>query len=145
MKPFWRTLKEDQECKLRVIRKEKAFYRFIEKTLPVELQDIVTYSFSDMGEMCIRVFLYFDKDITADQLQPLFSMGAYLKKKRWEFSKFFRQEDGLFAYRIQKKIGMNDYIMFFENAPDVDGCVLKKKTIEKEVFYSDCGELEKTF
>ena len=33
----------------------------------------------------------------------------------------------------------------FENAPDVDGCEIKKKTVTSEVYYSDCGELEKSF
>jgi hypothetical protein len=141
----WSEIDVRHNLMLKTIRREKALYRFIDKAIPKELRELVTYYFDNIGDTVIRVFLEFNEGVTAEQIQPIFPFGAKLKQDGWKFSKFFRQDAGTFAYRIAKSIRGIDYNIFFEDAPDVDGCVIKKKTEVVEKYYSDCGELEKTF
>ncbi len=130
---------------LKVIRKEKAFYNYLEKTIPDELKDVFNYSFSSFGTSYIRCFLYFKKEMTISQMQEFFTFGKNMKKNKWSFEKFFREEEGKFTYKMEKKYKESRYLIFFEDAPNIDGCEIKKKTVEKEVYYSDCSELTKVF
>jgi len=146
LSPQYQTIYHDHEDKLKIMRKERRFFNFLERNIPDELKEIVKYSMSDVGRSCIRCFFYFTKELSTDEVQIFLTFASKMTKSRFKLRKFFREEEGTFAYslsRIYKPY--DDYLIFFEKAPNVDGCEIKKKTVLKEVFYSDCGELQKEF
>ena len=68
-----------------------------------------------------------------------------MKKKGWEIEKFWREKDGYFSYRIQKNCRGNiwlDYIIFFEETANIDGCVITKKRKMQTIYVTDC-EMER--
>jgi hypothetical protein len=147
--PYYESLEKQHSDAVQIMRKEKAFFNFLENELPANLRKCFTYTVSSMAITCIRIFLYFEKETTATDMQNFISFGKYMKEKKFSFSKFFREDEGKFSYRISKEyksLGLpTTYLLLFEEAPNIDGCEVKKKTIKKEVFYSDCSEKEKVF
>jgi hypothetical protein len=131
----WRDLDADIKSKNLEFRRLKA----LEKWLLINVPYYITgkYSFSAMGDSCIRVFIGLEQkeESTINLLKWL----PILKKERWTIEKFWRKESGYFSYRIQReyKPGI-DYIIFFEATANIDGCVITKKRKMQTIFTTDC-------
>ena len=117
------------------------FRRFhaLEKWLEENIPDYIEgkYSFSAIGETCIRVFI----DLNKDETWTL-NMSKWLpelKKKKWKIEKFWRKESGYFSYRADRHFGSAiTYILLFEETANIDGCVIKEKRVMQKIFLTDC-------
>lgn len=141
LKAFFRDLAEVEKAFYRTIRKLKAMQKWLEINIPFNIRG--TYSFSpDLGETCPRCFINLNKD--EDSTITLMKWIPELKKGRFTVEKFWRKENGYFSYQVSKKIGTYktgmpvDYIFFFEEGANIDGCVITKKRKMQEVFVTDC-------
>jgi hypothetical protein len=145
--PYFKTLQKEQEEKIIEMRKERYLLKYLERIIPDEAKVFFRYSLSSLGQNCTRCFLYFSKDTKQEDMQIILPFFKKMKTERWKIDKFFREESGTFSYKMQRdyKSGYitSNFIVFYEDAPNIDGCEIKKKTVKKEVYYSDCGELEK--
>jgi len=137
---FFRDIEEDKKAYSKIIRKLKAMERWLELNLPNNING--TYSFSsDLGDSCPRCFIRLNKD--EDSTINLLKWLPQLKKNKFKIEKFWREEDGYFAYRISREYkDFTNYIFFFEESANIDGCVIKEKKITKKVFVTDC-EMER--
>jgi hypothetical protein len=133
----WRDLDADIKSKDLEFRRLKALEKWLIENVP----DYITgkYSFSAIGDTCIRVFI----DVGEDEKATinLLKWLPVLKKKKWKIEKFWRKESGYFSYRAQrdypKGCGIN-YIIFFEATANIDGCVITKKRKMQTFFTTDC-------
>lgn len=139
LKPFFRDLNEDMKSYLRTMRKLKAFQKWLELNIPDNI--LGTYSFShDFGEGCPRCFIYLNKDDENSTIN-LVKWLPNLKKQRWNIEKFWRKNEGYFAYRVQRNYGKYDsvnYTLFFEQTANIDGCVITKKREMQTVYHTTC-------
>ena len=136
LKAFFRDLSEDEKAYHRTMRKLKAFEKWLIENIPFNIKG--TYSFSpDLGEGCPRLFIYLNKD--EDSTVTLVKWLPELKRKRFEIEKFWRKDDGYFAYRAQRNYpnGVN-YIIIIEETANIDGCVIVEKEEMRKVYATDC-------
>ena len=139
LKPFLYDLNTLQEHQKRIYRRSKAFEKWILSNFPGNVKG--QYSFGDIGESCIRVFIYLDKD--EENTINLLKWFPSLKGKMWKIEKFWREDDGYFAYRIEREYKWSTrYIIFIEKAANIDGCKIKKKRKIQTIYVTDC-ELER--
>lgn len=135
LKPFFRDLDADIKEQQITNRKEKAFEKWFERNMVTGITG--TYSFSAIGSSCIRIFLYLDKNerSTINILKWL----SVLKKQGWEVEKFWRKEQGYFAYRAERKYkNQNNYMILVEETANIDGCVITKKRKMQTVYETNC-------
>ena len=134
---WFRDLDADIKSKELEFRRLKALEKWLIENIP----DYITgkYSFSAMGDSCIRCFIYLSKD--EDATLNLLKWLPLLKKQGWHIEKFWRKESGYFSYRVEKKF-KNDsclsYILFFEETANIDGCVITQKRKMQMVYVTDC-------
>jgi len=141
MEPTYQSIFDMHKSDRKRMRYEVAMYNHIVRVMPTELGTVFSYCMDSIGDICIRMILYFDDKTTTDQMQLFFGWAAKMKKQKWEFEKFFREDSGTFSYKFTRK----RFIILCEKAPNIDGCEIKKKEVLKEIYYSDCGELNKKF
>jgi hypothetical protein len=133
--PYFQTLSQTESEQKIIMRKSRALEKWMLRNFPNNIKG--KYSFDPLGTTCIRCFIHLNKtDI--DSTVNVCKWLPKLKKSRWEIEKFWREDDGYFSYRISRKYGYNDYILFFENTANIDGCVITTKEITKTVFVTDC-------
>ena len=137
LKPYWRDLEAEIKSKNLEFRRLKALQNWLEKNIPDNIYG--KYSFDAMGAEYIRVFIYLDKGenntINAIKWLPA------LKKRGWIIEKFWREQSGYFAYRVQKNFKWNsylNYIIFFEETANIDCCVITKKRKMQTIYVTDC-------
>jgi hypothetical protein len=96
------------------------------------------YYLDDIGTSCIRIFVDMDKE----ESNTLRLIAWLTKQKDWEREKFWREEKGTYSYRMQKTKNIHEYnvsyIILFEDTANIDGCVVIKKKVTKEIFVTDC-------
>lgn len=136
LKPFYRTLEEDENESKKCFRKLKALKKWMLKHFPQNI--IGSYNFDNLGITCLRCFIYLDK---AD-IESTINLCKWLPKLKaagWEITKFWREESGYFAYRADRKFNNYvTYILLFENTANIDGCVITQKEVTKTVYVTDC-------
>ena len=138
--PCFRTLEEDKFRYLRTFRKLKAMERWLKDNIPYNI--IGKYYFSSgLGETCPRCFIYLNKN--ENSTIELMKWIASLKGKRLSVEKFWREENGYFTYRISRKYNSKynlgtEYIFFFEEGANIDGCKIIQKRKMKKIFITDC-------
>jgi len=136
LKPRWHTLDEDFKSQKNIYRKNKALERWLKSNLPFNIKG--KYSFDDVGESTIRIFIYLNPE-DKDSVKNLIKWIIALKKIRFKAVKFFREENGYFAYKIQREYSnYNSYIILVEQAADLDGCVITQKRKMKTIYTTDC-------
>src|SRR4030042_1100249 len=124
------------ESEAKIIRRKFALIKWFIKHFDNRIK--AKYSLDDLGSTCIRLFVYIDKE-ESNTLRLI----AWLKNfKDWQREKFWRQEKGSFSYRMQKEKGKFEYglsyIILFEDTANIDGCVIKEKTVKTKIFVTDC-------
>jgi len=136
LKPYFRDLNEDEKAYNRTMRKLRAMEKWLTENIPFNIRG--KYSFSpDLGDSCPRLFIYLDKD--EDSTITLLKWLPELKKKRFEIEKFWRKEQGYFSFRVQRNYpNCVNYIIFFEESANIDGCVITKKRKMQTVYVTDC-------
>jgi len=140
LKPYFRDLKSDVDVYMRTIRKCMAFERWLSGNLPFGIKG--QYSFSpDLGEDCVRLFIYLDKDDEGSTVNIIKWMSQ-LKKQRFEIEKFWREEAGYYAYRAERKYNYkyktNSFLILIENTANIDGCVITKKRKMRYIYETNC-------
>jgi hypothetical protein len=134
--PWFRTLDQEFET-LRIIeRKQRVFFKWIENILPSNIKG--QYSFDSLDKDATRCFIYLDpKD--ENSMINLINWLKELKGKRLIVEKFWRKEDGYFAYKVERKYKYYiNYTLFFEQGANIDGCKIIKKEETKTIFVTDC-------
>jgi len=134
LKPNFRTIDEQFKEQGIVYRKNKSFYKFIERIFPYGIEG--NYSFDDLGSTCIRCFINLNKNENATL--RIIKWLTELKDKRLIVEKFWRKEQGCFAYRIERKYGYIDYIIFIEETANIDGCKITKRKKMHTIYETDC-------
>jgi len=138
LKPYYRDLDEDEKAYMRSMRKLRAFEKWLEIYIPDDITG--TYSFCNaLGEYCPRLFIYLDKN--EDSTIALLKWLSKLKKHRFQIEKLWRENDGYFSYRAERKYGKygsTSFIILFEQTANIDGCHITKKKVIKEVYVTDC-------
>lgn len=136
LQPSWHDLDTDIKSKNLEFRRSKAFEKWLLKNVPDYLSG--KYSFSSIGDSCIRVFIELDQneEATINLLKWL----PILKKAGWKIEKFWRKESGYFSYKAERNFspGYINYIIFFEGTANIDGCVIVKKRKMQTIFTTDC-------
>lgn len=135
----------DLDSEIKSVNLEFRRLKALEKWLTENVPDYITgkYSFSAMGDTCIRCFINLGKEEVATL--NLLRWLPELKKKGWNIEKFWRKEGGYYSYKAEKKIKKNNYLtylLFFEATANIDGCVITKKRKMQTYFTTDC-ELER--
>lgn len=141
LKPRFNTIDEDFNNQKTIYRRNKAFASWLAGNFPPNIEGV--YSFDDMGHTCIRVFINL-KPEDEDSAKGMITYLKWLKTKRFKIEKFWRKDAGYFAYKANREYGWKrgkvsvDYIIFFEHAANLDGCVVRKKRKMQTIYETDC-------
>ena len=134
--PYFRSLDEEIETQKKINRKNRAFERWLYSNFPSSIEGM--YSFSDMGESCIRCFIYLKKD-DEQAVVDLLKWIKEMKNRRFKAEKFWRPEGGYFAYKLEREYGnYKNYMVLIENGANIDGCKITQKRKMQKIFVTDC-------
>jgi len=134
LKPYWKTIEQEFEKEKIIYRKNQWFFKWIIKNFPKDVE--ASYSFDDIGEDCIRCFIYL-KQNEEDTIKIINWLKSLLKNK-WKIEKFWREDKGYFSYKIEREYKYNDYLLFIEETANIDGCKIEKKRKMKTIYVTDC-------
>ena len=139
----WDTIEQSIINAKKIQRRELALLKWFLANFDNQIK--ATYSLEDIGTSCIRIFVYMDKD----ESNTLRLINWFTTQKDWEREKFWREEKGTFSYKMSKEKNIHEYnvnyLIIFEDTANIDGCVIEKKTVTKEVFTTNCEKERVTF
>lgn len=141
-KPLFRDLSTEIVSVNKTYRKLKALEKWFIKNVPAGVKG--EYAFSpDLGESCVRLFLYLDKDDEESTINVIKWLPK-LKKQRFKIEKIWRERQGYFSYKAEREYkSYNCYIIFIESAANIDGCVIREVKREITVYETDCEPQER--
>lgn len=118
-------------------RKQHYFYRWLQTHMPVELWDLVSVYFHDVGIGSQYLQIYADEVENEATTILIVDFMAKLGDG-WAFKKNFDSDTGKFTYFASRMVGHSSYIIRFGDAANIDGCKVVKKRKMKTVYESDC-------
>jgi len=132
LKPFYQTLEESFNDAKIVFERSKVLRSQLESEWPEDLEANV--SFSDLGASRIRAFIYLSPSSSeADSHKAV----ASVCRNFGEGKKFFRADEGKFAWQFKKKDDECEYLIFIENASKGQCQIVEEEVMVKR-FKSIC-------
>ena len=124
----------------RIDRRVIALIKYTRDQLPVYLN--VKYYIDTSWEDSTNITIYLpDKEV--DTTQILLSWLKGQKEMGWTIKKTWNEYSGKFMYSMTRKIGKSftysTYLVMFRNTADLDGCVVKERTVTRTEKYTDCA------
>lgn len=142
--PDWRTIEEEESNFIKEMGNLKVLVNWLLENFPEDIE--AKYSIDNIGHNCIRIFIHLAKDE-----YKTIKLIAWLKDlKNWEREKFWREDEGYFAYKLGRSIKNEDgypisNTIFFEEMANIDGCKIEKKRKMQIIYTTDCEKKRTVF